>query len=68
MQQFCQYGSVRGAASNRRPYRDHDINRNCLFLMIFSNSTPSCRHRSRIAAPPISPILPLLIHPLLTHS
>ncbi len=25
MQQFCQYGSVRGAASNRRPYRDHDI-------------------------------------------
>ena len=22
MQQFCQYGSVRGAAGNRRPYRD----------------------------------------------
>ena len=22
MQQFCQYGSVRGATGNRRPYRD----------------------------------------------
>jgi hypothetical protein len=22
MQQFCKYGSVRGAAGNRRPYRD----------------------------------------------
>ena len=22
MQQFCTYGSVRGAAGNRRPYRD----------------------------------------------
>ena len=23
MQQFCQYGSVRGATGNRRPYRDN---------------------------------------------
>ena len=22
MQQFCKYGSVRGVAGNRRPYRD----------------------------------------------
>ncbi len=25
MQQFCQYGSVRGATGNRRPYRDDDF-------------------------------------------
>lgn len=27
MQQFCQYGSVRGATGNRRPYRDRLIHR-----------------------------------------
>ena len=27
MQQFCKYGSVRGAAGNRRPYRDPQIMR-----------------------------------------
>ena len=25
MQQFCTYGSVRGASENRRPYRDKSI-------------------------------------------
>jgi hypothetical protein len=28
MQQFCTYGSVRGASGNRRPYRDMTTGRN----------------------------------------
>ena len=35
MQQFCKYGSVRGAAGNRRPYRDPYLLKNTL-----NSSTP----------------------------
>ena len=37
MQQFCQYGSVREATGNRRPYRDNSY-------------TPRIRQQSRLEA------------------
>ncbi len=43
MQQFCQYGSVRGATGNRRPYRDNS----------YPYTTPSPRSRLSVLPEPI---------------
>ena len=53
MQQFCKYGSVRGAAGNRRPYRDPNavhltslgVQSNIWFSTSFPFREGNCLHR-----------------------
>jgi hypothetical protein len=43
MREFCTYGSVRGALSNERPYRDRPAAGAMLTLLRLSRSPPAAR-------------------------
>ena len=45
MQQFCQYGSVRGATGNRRPYRDISYPHSRILDVANTSQNPLCTKR-----------------------
>ena len=63
MQQFCQYGSVRGATGNRRPYRDNSYTPFEIPIPRLKFLYPACLQDLTPTFDPLSCVTPTFLRP-----